>query len=227
MAKAIKIAPSILSADFARLGEQIEAAQQGGADEIHVDVMDGHYVPNITVGPVVIKSIRRVVTVPLVAHLMISDADRYLESFAETGVDELIVHVEACLHIHRTLDSIHRLGLRAGVALNPGTPAAALSEILADIDSVLVMTVNPGFGGQTLIERTLDKVVQVRGLLDQVNPVADIAVDGGIEVSNAGRMAAAGANILIAGTAVFTAPAGIGAAIANLRQAAQTRSVIN
>lgn len=220
MKRPIQIVPSILSADFARLGEQVLAAQQGGADQIHVDVMDGHFVPNITIGPLVVKALRRVTDLLLDVHLMISDPDRYLTAFAEAGAGALTVHVEACPHLHRTLQAIHALGLRAGVALNPGTPVSLIEAIAPDIDLVLIMSVNPGFGGQTFIERSLRKIEQARRLLDEVNPEADLAVDGGMDASTIPQAVAAGANMLVAGSAIFESPLGVGAAIANLRAAA-------
>lgn len=220
MKPGLKIAPSILSADFARLGEEIKAVEASGATQIHIDVMDGHYVPNITVGPMVIASIRRVTDLPLDVHLMISDADRYLEAFATAGADALTVHVEACTHIHRTIHRIRELGLRAGVTLNPGTPVSAMSEIIAEVDIVLVMSVNPGFGGQTFIERSIERIRQIRTLLDAHNPSADLAVDGGITPDTAGRVVAAGANVLVAGYAIFSREGGVQAAMDALRQAA-------
>lgn len=220
MRQTIQIVPSILSADFARLGEQVLAAQQGGADQLHVDVMDGHFVPNITIGPLVVKALRRVTDLPLDVHLMISDPDRYLAAFAEAGASALTVHIEVCTHIHRTIKTIHDLGLRAGVAINPGTPISHIEAIAPDVDLVLVMSVNPGFGGQAFIEHSPRRIEQARRLLDEVNPQADLAVDGGIDTHTIGQVVTAGANVLVAGSAVFESPLGIGAAIANLRTAA-------
>jgi ribulose-phosphate 3-epimerase len=204
---AVRIAPSILSADFAALGEAIAAAERGGADLIHVDVMDGHFVPNITIGPPVVRSIKRVATVPLDVHLMIEDPDRYLDAFAEAGAAMLSVHVEVLPHLHRTVHAIQALGLEAGVVLNPSTPVAALTEIAADVDYVLVMSVNPGFGGQTFIPRSESKVAEVRALLDLCgNAAAPVEIDGGIDGANVGRVVAAGARVIVAGSAVFHTP---------------------
>ena len=199
----VQIAPSILSADFAALGEAIAAAERGGADLIHVDVMDGHFVPNITIGPPVVRSIKRVAKVPLDVHLMIEEPDRYLEAFVEAGASMLSVHVEVLPHLHRTVHAIKALGARAGVVLNPSTPVAALSEMAADVDYVLVMSVNPGFGGQTFIPRSESKVREVRALLDRAGNRAPIEIDGGIDRHNVARVVAAGASIIVAGSAVF------------------------
>ena len=202
----VRIAPSILSADFAALGDAIAAAERGGADLIHVDVMDGHFVPNITIGPAVVKSIKRVATVPLDVHLMITDPDRYIEAFAEAGAAMMSVHVEVLPHLHRTVHAIKALGAKAGVVLNPGTPVAALTELAADVDFVLVMSVNPGFGGQTFIARSESKVREVRALLDRAGNRAPIEIDGGIDRHNVARVVAAGASIIVAGSAVFNSP---------------------
>ena len=199
----VQIAPSILSADFAALGEAIAAAERGGADLIHVDVMDGHFVPNITIGPPVVKSIKRIAKVPLDVHLMIEEPDRYLEAFVEAGASMLSVHVEVLPHLHRTVHAIKALGARAGVVLNPSTPVAALSEMAADVDYVLVMSVNPGFGGQTFIPRSESKVREVRALLDRAGNRAPIEIDGGIDRHNVARVVTAGASIIVAGSAVF------------------------
>jgi ribulose-phosphate 3-epimerase len=223
MTKPIKIAPSILASDFARLGEQVVAAQSGGADWIHVDVMDGHFVPNITMGPVIVKSIRSVTSLPIDVHLMIESPERYLEDFVTAGADSLTVHVETCPHIHRTIQHIHSLGVRAAVTLNPGTPVEMIREVIPYVDQVLMMSVNPGFGGQTFIERTPRKIEAVRRMLDAENPDADLSVDGGIDTHTIGRVVAAGANVIIAGSAIFRADSGIAAAISNLRIAAATR----
>jgi ribulose-phosphate 3-epimerase len=201
----VLIAPSILSADFAALGEAIAAVQRGGADLIHVDVMDGHFVPNITIGPPVVKSIKRVATVPLDVHLMIQDPDRYLEAFAGAGASMISVHVEVLPHLHRTVHAIKSLGVKAGVVLNPSTPVGALSEIAPDVDFVLVMSVNPGFGGQTFITRSESKVREVRALLDAAGNPAPVEIDGGIDRTNVARVVAAGARILVAGNAIFGA----------------------
>jgi ribulose-phosphate 3-epimerase len=202
----VQIAPSILSADFAALGEAIARVERAGADLIHVDVMDGHFVPNITIGPPVVRALKRVATVPLDVHLMIEEPDRYIEAFAEAGASMLSVHVEVLPHLHRTIQAIKALGVRAGVVLNPSTPVVALEEIAGDVDFVLVMSVNPGFGGQTFIPRSESKIREVRALLDRAGSNAPIEVDGGIDLGNAARVVAAGARILVAGAAIFHAP---------------------
>ncbi len=221
MAQTIRIAPSILAADFARLAEEVESAEAAGADYIHVDVMDGHFVPNITVGPPVVQAVRRITQLPLDVHLMISDPMRYVAAFAEAGADVLTVHVEATAHLHRVLQQIRSLGVRPGVALNPATPATAIDEVLNDVSLVLVMTVNPGFGGQKLIERTMHKVTQVRQMLGQAGSEAELEVDGGVGPQTTEGIVAAGANVLVAGTAVFGAAGGVAAAIETLRDAAR------
>jgi ribulose-phosphate 3-epimerase len=200
----VQIAPSILSADFSRLGDQIAAVERGGADLIHVDVMDGHFVPNITIGVPVVRSLKRIARVPLDVHLMITNPDRYIGAFAEAGAAMISVHVEVLPHLHRTVQAIRGLGMKAGVVLNPATPVAALDEIAADVDFVLVMSVNPGFGGQTFIPRSESKVRHVRELLDRAgNRAAPIEIDGGIDTHTAPRVVAAGARILVAGSAIF------------------------
>ena len=202
----VRLAPSILSADFAALGAAISAVERGGADLIHVDVMDGHFVPNITIGPSVVRSIKRVAKVPLDLHLMISDPDRYIEAFAEAGAFMMSVHVEVVSHLHRTISAIKALGVKAGIVLNPSTPVVSIEEIADDVDFVVVMSVNPGFGGQTFIPRSEVKVRAVRTLLDRVGNRAPVEIDGGIDVSNAARVVAAGAEILAAGAAIFHTP---------------------
>jgi len=202
----VLIAPSILSADFAALGAAVTAAEQGGADLIHMDVMDGHFVPNITIGPLVVRAVKRVARVPLDVHLMISDPDRYVEAFAEAGASMLSVHVEVLPHLHRTVSFIKSLGVRAGAVLNPSTPVVALEEIAGDVDFVLVMSVNPGFGGQTFIPRSEAKVRAVRALLDRAGSAAPVEIDGGIDVSNIRRVVAAGAEIIVVGSAIFQTP---------------------
>ena len=203
----VRIAPSILSADFAALGDAVAAVERGGADLIHVDVMDGHFVPNITIGPPVVQSLKRIAHVPLDVHLMIVDPDRYLEAFAEAGASMISVHVEVLPHLHRTVHAIKALGARAGVVLNPSTPVVALEQIAGDVDFVLVMSVNPGFGGQTFIPRSEVKVREVRAALDRAgNQAALVEIDGGIDLDTAPRVVAAGARILVAGSAVFHAP---------------------
>jgi len=204
--RTVRIAPSILSADFAALGSAIAAVEKGGADLIHVDVMDGHFVPNITIGPPVVKSVKRVSHVPLDVHLMIADPDRYAEAFVEAGADMLSVHVEVLPHLHRTISLIKSLGAMAGVVLNPSTPVVALEEIAADVDFVLVMSVNPGFGGQAFIPRSLQKVTAIRALLDRAGNHAPIEIDGGIDLSNIARAVEAGVEIVVAGSAIFKTP---------------------
>jgi ribulose-phosphate 3-epimerase len=202
----VRIAPSILSADFAALGNAIASVERGGADLIHVDVMDGHFVPNITIGPPVVASLKRVARVPLDVHLMITDPDKYIGAFAEAGASMISVHVEVLPHLHRTVWAIKQLGVKAGVVLNPATPVVALKEIAADVDFVLVMSVNPGFGGQTFIPRSESKVAEVRALLDAVGSDAAIEIDGGIDQATVGRVVRAGARILVAGSAIFHTP---------------------
>lgn len=199
----ILIAPSILSADFGELRDEVARVEAGGADLVHVDVMDGHFVPNISLGPVVVKAIRRATSLPLDVHLMISDPDRYLPAFAEAGASRVAVHVEAVTHLHRTVQFARSLGLSAGVAVNPGTPAAALEAIAPDLDFVLVMSVNPGFAGQTFLPRSESKVRAVRTVLDRTGSAASIAIDGGIGPENAARVVAAGATTLVAASAIF------------------------
>jgi ribulose-phosphate 3-epimerase len=199
----VLIAPSILSADFAALGNAVAAAERGGADLIHVDVMDGHFVPNITIGPPVVRSLKKIATVPLDVHLMIEEPDRYIDAFAEAGAAMISVHVEVLPHLHRTVHAIKALGAKAGVVLNPSTPVASLTDIAADVDYVLVMSVNPGFGGQTFIPRSESKLREVRALLDRAGSGAPIEIDGGIDQHNVARVVAAGAGIIVAGSAVF------------------------
>ncbi|WP_310497282.1 ribulose-phosphate 3-epimerase [Sandarakinorhabdus sp.] len=199
----VRIAPSILSADFARLGEEVRAITAAGCDYVHVDVMDGHFVPNITIGPMVVKAIRPHTHLPLDVHLMISPADPYLDAFAEAGADILTVHPESGPHIHRTVQRIKALGKKAGVSLNPGTPAKMLDYIIDDLDLILVMSVNPGFGGQSFIDSQLRKIEAIRKMIDKTGRAIDLEVDGGIDRLTAPRAIAAGADVLVAGTATF------------------------
>ncbi len=213
------LAPSILSADFANLGDAIGEAEAGGADWIHIDVMDGHFVPNLTMGPVVVEACRRVTELPLDVHLMVERPEDLLRAFAQAGADHITVHIEACPHIHRTLSDIRDLGLKAGVALNPGTPANAISEVLPLVDTVLVMTVNPGYSGQPFLEEVVQKIATLRDGRDGRGLGARIQVDGGITAQTAPRAAEAGAEVFVAASAVFGHPEGIGAGIRELRQA--------
>jgi ribulose-phosphate 3-epimerase len=215
----VAIAPSILSADFAALGRDIAAVERGGADLIHVDVMDGHFVPNITIGPPVVRAIKRVASKPLDVHLMIEEPDRYIEDFVDAGASMVSVHVEAVPHLHRTIQLIKKLGALAGAVLNPSTPAAALEAIAVDLDFVLVMSVNPGFGGQAFIPQSVEKVRRVRQVLDAAGSVAPIEIDGGIDTSTAADVVVAGASILVAGSAIF-GNADVEAATRALRAAA-------
>ncbi len=217
----IKIAPSILSADFARLGEQVAEAEAAGADYIHVDVMDGHFVPNITFGPLVVAAIRPVTELPLDVHLMIEEPERYIEQFAKAGADILTVHQEACPHLHRVIEGIKRLGVRAGVSLNPATPLNTLEEILPYVDLVLLMTVNPGFGGQEFIEEMLPKIERMRRMLDERGLKCELEVDGGINTDTAPKVVAAGADVLVAGEAIFGAEEGVAEAVRRIREASE------
>ncbi len=215
----MKIAPSILSSDFGRLGEEIAAVEAGGADWIHVDVMDGHFVPNITIGPVVVEGARRATELPLDVHLMIEDPDRYVDAFAEAGADVITVHAEACRHLHRTLQRIRQAGSKAGVALNPATPIEAVGEVLDELDLLLIMSVNPGFGGQAFIERSVEKVASARRMLDEAGSGAELEVDGGVDRSNAATLVDAGATVLVAGSAVYGHPDGAAAGVRAIRNA--------
>jgi ribulose-phosphate 3-epimerase len=213
----MKIAPSILSANFAELGKEIKDVENGGADYIHIDVMDGHFVPNITMGPMVVKAIRPLTELPLDVHLMIENADQYIEAFADAGADYITVHVEAAPHLHRTIQLIKSKGVKAGVVLNPATPADWIKPILQDIDMVLLMTVNPGFGGQSFIPSVVPKIKQIRNWADEVNPSLEIEVDGGINPETAAICAEAGADVFVAGSAIYN-QADRGAAIEKLRK---------
>lgn len=199
----IKIAPSILSADFARLGDEVRALEAGGADYVHVDVMDGHFVPNITIGPLIVDAIRPVTKLPLDVHLMIENPDQYIPAFAEAGADIIVVHAEASTHLHRTVQLIKSLGKKAGVSLNPATSLSAFDMILPDIDLALLMTVNPGFGGQSFIENCLPKITALRQRIDELGQDIELQVDGGVKIDNIEKIAAAGANVFVAGSAVF------------------------
>jgi ribulose-phosphate 3-epimerase len=220
----IKLAPSILAADMAHLADRVAEAIAAGADRIHVDVMDGHFVPNITFGPAVVRWLRPVTSIPLEVHLMISEPDRYLGAFAEAGADTLIVHQEGAIHLNRTVQEIHRLGLRAGVAINPATPAGVLEEILPDVELVLVMTVNPGFGGQQFIAGMLPKIGRVRRMMAGARTDCELEVDGGIEPHTAPLVVEAGARVLVAGSAVFQAPGGATAGIGRLAEELNRRA---
>jgi ribulose-phosphate 3-epimerase len=213
----IKIAPSILSADFGRLSDQIAEAVGGGADYIHVDVMDGRFVPNITIGPPVVACIRAHASVPLDVHLMIESPDRYIPEFVQAGANIITVHVEACTHLHRVVESIKEQGAMAGVSLNPATPLTAIDEILPYVDLVLVMSVNPGFGGQKFIENSVDKIARLRQGLDQQSLTAELEVDGGISAENAPRVVRAGARVLVAGAAIFGQKESVAKSIAKIR----------
>lgn len=210
------IAPSILSADFSRLGEEIRTVEAAGADWIHIDVMDGHFVPNITMGPLVVEAVRRVTKLPLDVHLMIETPDRYIADFARAGADLIAVQVETCVHLHRSVQLIREAGVRPGVALNPATPLATIEWVLADVDFVLVMSVNPGFGGQQFIPSSLEKIAQLRMMIQTRGLSTLIQVDGGVNAGTIGAVSAAGADVFVAGSAIFGSP-DYAATIASLR----------
>ena len=217
MTNRLRIAPSILSADFGRLAEEVKAIEAAGADYVHVDVMDGRFVPNLTIGPLVVEAVKRATSLPLDVHLMIVEPEKYIDDFAKAGASIITVHQEACPHLHRTLQQIRAAGAKPSVVLNPATPLSAIEEVLGDVEQVLLMSVNPGFGGQTFIPSTVDKVRRLRALLDARGLQAvDIEVDGGINPTTAKQVVAAGASVLVAGSAVFRAP-DYKAAIAALR----------
>lgn len=220
--QSLRIAPSILSADFARLADEVLRVETGGADLLHVDVMDGHFVPNLTVGPPIVEALRKVTKLPLDVHLMITNPDAYIPEFADAGADYLTVHVETCPHLHRTVQSIKERGVKAGVTLNPATPLSAIEEILPDADLLLVMSVNPGFGGQQFIPSSLQKIARARRLIDETRSHAALEVDGGVKVDNAFRIVKAGADILVAGSAIFSST-DYAAAIRAMRRSAQPK----
>jgi len=213
----VKLSASILAADFARLGEQVKEAEEAGVDSIHVDVMDGHFVPNVSVGPHVVRAVRRVTALPLPTHLMMLEPERYVSDFVSAGSDGIIVHVETCHHLHRVVQQIAALGARAGVALNPATPAEQLEEILQYVDAVLVMTVNPGFGGQEFIRGMLSKIKRIRCMLDDRGLIAELMVDGGINAKTAPLVVAAGAGVLGMGSAIFNDKESVAEAVARVR----------
>ena len=213
----IKISPSILSADFGRLGEQVAEASKAGADYIHVDIMDGHFVPNLTIGPIIVSGIRPWTELPLDVHLMIEEPDRLIPDFAKAGANILTVHPEACRHLHRVIYQIKDLGVRAGISLNPGTPASVLEPVIGDVDLVLVMTVNPGFGGQKYIHSVTNKIAKVRQMLDEAGSEAELEVDGGIKTDTAPIAVEAGARVLVAGSAVFNDRDTVAGSIAKIR----------
>lgn len=224
----IQIAPSILACRFAELGSEVRAVDEAGAEWIHVDVMDGHFVPNITIGPLIADAVRGVTERTLDVHLMIQDPDRYIADFADAGADVITVHIEAAVHLHRTLGLIRSMGVKAGVALNPATPLAAVEEVLDDLDLLVIMTVNPGFGGQAFIPQSLDKVARARRMIEERRPgEVDIQVDGGVSATTAPALVEAGATVLVAGSAVFRHPGGPGAGVDAIRAAIQDIKAIH
>ena len=223
MARPILIAPSILAADFARLADEVAAVERAGADLLHIDVMDGHFVPNLTIGPPIVAALRKVTKLPLDVHLMITNADAFIAEFAEAGADYLTVHVEACTHLHRTVQLIKEHGVKAGVTMNPATSLITIEEILPDVDVVLIMSVNPGFGGQTFITSCLQKIASARAMIDRVGSRALLEVDGGIKIDNVAQVLGAGADVLVAGSAIFSSR-DYAATIAAMRAAIQPPS---
>jgi ribulose-phosphate 3-epimerase len=219
----VKLAPSILNADFGRLAAQVQQAEQGGADWIHVDVMDGHFVPNLSLGPMIVAAIRRATSLPLDLHLMIEEPQRWLKPFRDAGADSLTIHLEADRHAHRAIGAIHELGARAGLALNPGTPLELASELLADVDLLLLMSVNPGFGGQAFIPATLDKLARARRWLDERHPACELEVDGGVKLANAAEVVAAGASVVVAGSFVYVGGDSVEANLRALRACVEGR----
>jgi len=219
----VKLAPSILSADFARLGDQVSEAERAGADRIHVDVMDGHFVPNLSLGAVIVESLRRVTQLRLETHLMISDPDLFLEEFAAAGSDSFLIHWEGNSNLHRTVERIRNLGKRVGVAINPATVSGVLEEIVPELDQVLVMTVDPGFGHQQFLRTALPKIGRVRDMIDRLNPACQVEVDGGIDATTAPLVVRAGATVLVAGSSIFGARDGVAAAMNRLRAAVDLR----
>jgi ribulose-phosphate 3-epimerase len=217
----VKIAPSILSADFARLGAHVREAEAGGADWIHVDVMDGHFVPPLTIGPLVVSALRPVTRLPLDVHLMIENPERHVADFAKAGADRITVHVEACPHLHRNIQQIKELGVKAGVTLNPGTPLSVLTEVLPMVDLVLIMSVNPGYGGQAYIPTSTVKVAQLRRMLDDLGSAAELEIDGGVNLHTAAEIVQAGASVLVAGSAIFNQKATVAENISALRYSFQ------
>ena len=213
----IKLAPSILSADFARLLEDVKKVEKAGCEYLHIDVMDGHFVPNITLGPGIVKSIRKYVNMVFDAHLMIENPDNYIKEFADAGCDIIVVHQEACTHLHRTIQNIKSHGIKAGVALNPATPIETIKYVLQDVDMVLLMSVNPGFGGQSYIPVVTEKIKELKALIDEMNLDIDIEVDGGVKPSNIAEVVNAGANVIVAGSAIFNA-GNIDEAVKSLRE---------
>ena len=214
----IKIAPSILSADFSRLGEQVAEAEAAGADAIHIDIMDGAFVPNITMGPMIVQAIRPWTTLPFDLHLMIANPERYIADFASAGADTITVHAESCVHLHSVIQQIRAAGKRPSVAISPATPISALEEVITDLDQALVMTVNPGFGGQAFIEAMLSKISRMRALIDELGLSVDLQVDGGISATTAAAVARAGANVLVAGSAVYNDRMSVAESIARIRR---------